>query len=171
VTGLLVAFGAVALSGCDVAASDAVAPCRAGAIVVTAGQFGVGPGHFGGGLLFTNRGAATCTLHGYPVVHAVPAGRGRAAAAKNTSRGYLGGLLPGVTHPPTVTLAPGAVASAVLEGSVSTVPRSPACPSDDALLVAIPGSGATTRLAIETSSCSHLEVHPIVPGRSGEQSP
>ena len=40
-----------------------------------------------------------------------------------------------------------------------------------ALLVGIPGAAARTTIAIETSACSHLRVHPIVLGETGRESP
>ncbi|HEV3213532.1 MAG TPA: DUF4232 domain-containing protein [Acidimicrobiales bacterium] len=166
---VLTSSGSVGLAACGVVASAAVAPCPARAVAITVGQFGVGRGHFGGALLFTNRGHATCTLRGYPDASAVSA---RAIVAlPRAPRGYLGGLLPGVAHPPVVTLAPGAVASAVVEGLAVAASRSSTCTPYGALRIGVPGSSAATTLAIETSSCSALEVHPIVLGRTGNQSP
>jgi hypothetical protein len=137
---------------------------------ITVGQFGVGHGHFGGALLFRNDGSRACTLNGYPVARAVATEDGRVMAALDSPRGYVGGLLPGRTQPPRVTLAPGAVASAILEG-VGDAPASPPCPRYRGLLVGVPGGPATTPLAIETAACRRLQIHPIVAGESGDQSP
>jgi hypothetical protein len=138
---------------------------------ITVGQFGVGQGHFGGPLLFSNMGPDTCRLQGYPLVAASSArGHGRVDVAR-TPRGYLGGLLPGTSRLPVVILAPGGIASAILEGSSVAVARGPRCPPAGVLHVGIPGGQPATALAIETTACSRLQVHPVVLGRSGHASP
>jgi uncharacterized protein DUF4232 len=171
-TALLVGVGALlALTACGAPARVTVAPCRGDAVTVTAGQFGVGRGHFGGALLFSNVGPTTCSLRGYPTVLEVLEGAGRDVAVASTPRGYLGGLLPGATAAPTVTLVPHGVASAILEGTAVAASRGAACARVRSLLVGMPGSIAGIALAIETSACSHLEVHPVVAGRTGDQAP
>jgi len=168
--GLLAAsLGVLGLSACDVASSSAVPPCRA--VRITAGQFGVGHGHFGGALLFWNEGRVTCTVRGYPRVETIPATGGGPEAIAHTPRGYLGGLLPGTTRIPVVTLAPSGVAAAILEGSVAPPASAARCPRYGALRVGLPGARTTTTLAIETAGCSHLQVHPIVVGTTGDESP
>jgi Protein of unknown function (DUF4232) len=161
-----VVLAGVALAGCGGGLDATIAPCRPGVVAITLGQFGVGRGHFGGSILFSNDGHTTCTLAGYPSVR-VASLRSGDVAVRDVARGFLGGLLPGTTRLPVVTLAPHAVASAVLEGSS----HAEGCLSDPTLRVGIPDAQATTRIALETSRCSHLEIHPIVPGSSGAASP
>jgi Protein of unknown function (DUF4232) len=163
------ALGCTLLSGCALT-SSIVSACGGASVRITVGQFGVGHGHFGGALLFRNDGSTACTLRGYPVARAVATAGGRPIAALDSPRGYVGGLLPGSTHPPMVTLVPGAIASAILEGA-GAAPASRACPRYRALLVGVPGGRASTALAIETAVCRRLQIHPIVPGESGDQSP
>jgi Protein of unknown function (DUF4232) len=160
-------LAAAVLAGCTTA-SDAASACGGASLRITVGQFGVGHGHFGGALLFRNVGASDCTLQGYPVARAVSSTGGHTVPVQQTARGYVGGLLPGRRAMPRVTLAPGAVASAILEGTAGAA--DPArCASYRALEVGVPGKQATTTLAIETTSCRRLQVHPIVPGESGDQ--
>jgi len=167
----LLSLAMLGLGGCTAARSVAVAPCGAAAVRIAAGQFGVGHGHFGGALLFWNEGRTTCRLQGYPRASAVPATGGAPVVVNSTPRGYLGGLPPESTRLPVVILAPNAVASAVLEGTAVTPSRASRCSRYGALLVGIPGARARTTIAIETSACSHLQVHPIVPGATGSASP
>jgi len=163
------ALGGTLLTGCSLT-STSVDACGSTSVRITVGQFGVGQGHFGGALLFRNDASTACTLQGYPVARAVASDGGRTTAALDSPRGYVGGLLPGSTQPPKVTLVPGAVASAILEGA-GVAPTSAPCPRYRALLVGVPGGRATTALAIETAACRRLQIHPIVPGESGDQSP
>lgn len=157
------------LDGCALG-STSLGACGGTNVRITVGQFGVGHGHFGGALLFRNRGTTACTLRGYPVAWAVANDGGREVALRDTDRGYVGGLLPGTTRAPGVVLAPGAVASAIVEGVSAASPSAP-CPAYRALLVGVPGGRATTSLAVEATACRRLQIHPIVPGESGNQSP
>lgn len=75
-------------------------------------------------LLFANVSGSRCVLAGYPGVQLRGAADGPDVDARRTLRGPLGGLAPGVGTYRRLVLAPGAVASALLE---STLP-SPAPP-------------------------------------------
>lgn len=163
------ALGGTLLTACALTAS-ALGACTSASVRISLGQFGVGHGHFGGALLFRNSGSTACTLHGYPVARAVSRDARRTVAVRDSDRGYVGGLLPGRTRAPRITLAPGAVASAILEG-VGTSGAGRPCPTYRSLLVGVPGGRATTALSIETQACRRLQVHPIVPGASGDESP
>jgi hypothetical protein len=162
------ALAAVLLTGCALT-SAVTAPCDSTGVQITVGQFGVGNGHFGGALLFRNRSSTTCTLRGLPVARAVRSDPVSTVSALRSARGYVGGLLPGHSQPPVVTLSPGAMASAILEGTTASNTRQ--CPTYRAVLVGVPEGPATTVLPIESAGCHRLQVHPIVPGVSGDQSP
>lgn len=162
-------LAATALAACGFDSANAAVACTSSDVRISAGQFGVGHGHFGGALLFRNEGSTACTLRGYPVALGLTADGGRRIAAAGTPRGYVGGLLPGRASPPTVLLAPGVAASAILEGT--TREDGGACRTFRAIVVGPPGGVATTALAIETAPCTRLEVHPIVSGVTGDQSP
>jgi uncharacterized protein DUF4232 len=130
-----------------------------------------GMGHSSSALVFRNIGAATCVLRGYPGVTGLDA-RGRGVApARQTLRGYLGGLDPAATTPPTVTLAPGRSASALVE-ALNAAPDGTACTPFPALRVGVPGGQASVTVPWgNASGCAHLQVHPFVPSSDGHMDP
>jgi hypothetical protein len=72
-----------------------------------------------------------------------------------------------VSKPPTVDLATGATASAILEGFNAPVDQTTAsCPAYTGLLVTPPEETHTARVALAFSLCS-VEIHPVVPGDGG----
>ena len=145
--------------------------CAFSELSVSAGQFGAAMGHEGFAIEFRNAGAVACTLYGYPGVAALNSSGQQAAQAQRTPSGYLGGLPSGDTTPPLVTLSPGQVASALVEGTdVPTgTPPSP-CPQYQALLVTPPTATQSVRLTQGVPGCSAIAVHPVVPGTSGRVS-
>jgi len=157
---------ATGASGPAARARTASAACAAGQVSVSLGQGTAGLGHAGFTLLFTNTGTAPCALTGYPGAALVAAG-GRQLQVRRTPNGYLGGLSATAKANPVVRLAPRQAASALLEGLDSTSSGGP-CPAYDALLVTPPNSTVTSRLARTVSIC-RPQVHPVVPGSTGEQ--
>jgi hypothetical protein len=126
-----------------------------------------GMGHSSSALLFRNVGATTCRLRGYPTVAALDAHGRTVETAAASLRGYMGGLDPSATKPPTVNLAPGQAASALVE-ALNANPDGRACRPFPALRVTPPGvTGSHTVGWGAASGCAHLEVHPFVPGASG----
>ena len=97
-------------------ATAGTAACTSAALSVSLGRSDAGAGHVGTTLLFKNTGKAPCRLSGYPGVAALDANGAQVAQARRTANGYLGGLQSGLTTGPEVTLAPGGVASALVEG-------------------------------------------------------
>lgn len=151
------------------AAAGPVGPCTIAELTISAGQTGAGLGHVGGPVLFTNAGSTECSLFGYPGVAALdPAGQ-QVAQATRTPSGYLGGLWTGATSPPTVDLAPGQTAAALVEGTDNPVGTPPpaSCPQYAGLLVTPPTALRSVRLTMRLPGCSGLEVHPVVPGTTG----
>jgi hypothetical protein len=147
-------------------ARTASAACAPGQVSVSLGPGSAGLGHAGFALLFTNTGSGSCALTGYPGAALVAEG-GAQLQVQRTPNGYLGGLAPGAKANPIVRLAPRQVASALLEGLDSTSAGGP-CPQYAALLVTPPNSTVTSRLTRTMSIC-RPQIHPVVPGRSGEQ--
>jgi hypothetical protein len=146
----------------------AAAGCSSGQIAVSLGRGGAGAGHVGAPLLFRNTGTATCVLTGYPGAALVkPSGGGQVQAIRTPS-GYLGGLGSASGAPPIVRLRPGQTVSALLEGS-DVAAGGGACPSYSQLLVTPPNQTVTVRLSRTWSSLCRLEVHPVVPGVSGNR--
>jgi hypothetical protein len=150
-----------------------VSMCRGPELRTSIGAGSAGLGHRGVAVVFLNSSSTTCELHGYPGVAALNSGGEQAAQAIRSPSGYLGGLLPGTTLPPTVILSPGQTASALVEGTDDPVDRATSCPSYPALLVTAPNTTEPVRLSIATvgnmPGCSPLYVHPVVPGDGGSQ--
>ncbi len=128
---------------------------------------GAGLSHVGVVLRFRDTGASACTLTGYPGATLVTAG-GLLVPARRTPAGYLGGL-PSSTHTiPVLRLAPGASASALLEGLDADVAHGGGpCPRYAHLLVTAPNQRLTIRLPTPLRQVCQPEVHPVVPGMSG----
>lgn len=145
--------GAVATVRCEV---------RNG-LAVSAGAEDAGLGHRSFTLVFINRGRAACRLHGYPGVAGLDASGRQTSQAKRTLSGYLGGVRGAA---PTVTIAPGESASALVEGQ-GFDKNGNACPGYRGLLVTAPDDTRSTRLSWTTDTCDTLQVHPVVPGVTG----
>ncbi len=146
--------------------------CQGGALHTTSASAGVASGHVGLILTFTNTGSAACTLTGYPGAALVGANAQVVMNATRTLSGFLGGAQ-GYSAAPSVTLAPGAPASALLEWvDVPTGNGAPAganCPGmgADHLLVTPPDTTATVSLPPPGMACGGLEIHPVLAGSTG----
>ena len=147
-------------------------PCSNGQITVSDTDGGAALGHVKQVLVFTNTSHTACVLTGYPGVAGLNSiGVGEVQATR-TLNGYMGGLLPGETAPPVISLAPEQTASAVVEGTDNPIGSQP-CPHFQALLVTPPNLTEQTRVGISEAGmegfpgCSGLEVHPVVAGSSG----
>jgi hypothetical protein len=140
--------------------------CTPAHTVVSIGQQGAATGHVGIPLLFHNSGTAPCTLTGYPgaaLVH----GRRHLDVAR-TPQGFIGGLSPRARANPLVRLAPGGVASAILEGEDFNPQTSAACPRYSGLLITPPNQTVTVRVTLSLTICDP-QIHPVVAGTSGRQ--
>jgi hypothetical protein len=128
-------------------------------------------GHSSSALLFRNVGGTTCVMRGYPEITGLDA-RGRAvASARHTLRGYLGGLDPATPAPPTVTVAAGRVAAALVE-ALNAAPDGTACTPLATLRVGVPGDPGSRAVTWgDASGCARLEVHPFVPSADGHMDP
>jgi hypothetical protein len=149
-------------------------PCANDQVAVTDSGGGAGLGHEDQILVFTNTSTTTCTLRGYPGVAGLNASGQEQVEAARTPDGYMGGLAPGTTTLPFVSLAPGRVASAVAEGTDNPLGSQP-CPYYPFLLVTPPN--LTEQIRVEVSGlgteptglpgCTTIEVHPVVAGITG----
>jgi hypothetical protein len=139
--------------------------CQSGDIQVTeqAGQGAMG--HVSLLLVFQNTGGSTCVLRDYPGAELTGQAGTAALNAKRTLSGHLGGAV-GLAKPPTVVLAPGGDASAVLEWSDVQTGAGCAMQNPVSLLVTPPNTTQTSTLSISpgTQVCSGLEVHPVLKG-------
>jgi hypothetical protein len=148
--------------------TSGVAFCRPGQLTVQAGGAGMGLGHWGMSISFRNVSASTCQATGYPRVVAVDDHGAPAVVVPQTPGGYLSGLLGGVTAPPVVVLAPGQTATAGLEDQDAPVPPAQTCPTYPALLVTPPGQTTAVRLDVPVTFCEDEQVHPLIPGSTGQ---
>ena len=148
-----------------------LARCTSAQLSISLGQTGAGLGHEGGTILFTNTGTTACSLSGYPGVAALSSAGAQVQQAQRTPNGYLGGMETGSTTPPLVDLRPGAVASALVEGTDVPEGTATSCPTYPALLVTPPTSTHSTRIALSLPGCSPLQVHPVVSGATGTTQP
>jgi hypothetical protein len=147
------------------------APVRAAPQECTVDQFTVrrggedaGSGHRSLALILTNVGHMTCRLRGYPEVAALNARGAVVARAKHTRSGYLGGL---DAPMPTVDLAPGRSASAMVEALAFNPADGSACTAYARLRITPPGQTGSVTVRWTSDGCSTLEVHPVVPGTNG----
>lgn len=182
----ILALGAAALGGC---ASNGGSAASAGATQsVSIGASGGGPGtctgtelslkidqgssgmgHTGSVLVFTNTGSKTCTISGYPGADVTNNGQYDWAPYLNATR-VTGGV-----SVRTVTLAPGAGASAMLEWDVN--PKSGAGDRANAancagmaggyLEITPPHTTTTHRSEPPENMCTDLRVFPVVAGTAG----
>lgn len=121
-------------------------------------------GHFS--LLVHVRNAANrpCRTTGYPGVALLDGTDHQIAQAQRTPSGYMGGL--GSGTPPMVVLAPGQEATAMIEG-LNSNPDGSSCATSPAFLFTLPDNTDSTRLAQQVRACPNLQVHPLVPGDTG----
>lgn len=145
------------------------AGCSPAHTAVSIGRAGAATGHVGLTLLFRDTGRTRCTLTGYPGAALVAASRRhRQLNIARTPQGFMGGLSPRARANPVVVLAPGHVASAILEGEDFNPRTSAACPSYATLLVTPPNQTVTVRINRSLAICD-AEIHPVVAGTSGRQ--
>ncbi len=140
--------------------------CKQADLTVSATGTDGGSGHRLVVLVFTNSGSRTCSMYGYPGVAALDADGKQVAQAKRTRSGYMGGLRG--TQLPTVVLPPGHAASAGVEALGFNASDGSACTAYQGLLVTAPDDTASTRVPWGNDGCSALEIHPIVPGTTGD---
>lgn len=144
----------------------ALAPeCGFGQLAVTSGSAGAATGHESDVLLFKNT-SATCTITGYPGVAGLNSSGQQVVQAIRALNGFMGGVPTGES-PPIVTLAPGQVASAIVEGTDTPIGTEVTCPSYPAILVTPPNTRQAVTVKTGLPGCSTIEVHPVVTGTSG----
>ena len=126
--------------------------------------------HQGLAVRFTNRGQL-CSLHGYPGLDGFSAHGQRLVSAKRTLFGYLGGIRNG-RRATTVKLAKGQAAAAVFEWFGGPA-RGAKCSRIAYVKLTAPGTTRQVRYPLgfyfadrSYQECD-LQVHPVVPGRTG----
>jgi hypothetical protein len=127
-----------------------------------------GTGHIIDILVFTNTSNTTCFVQGYPGVAGLDAHGKQVIQAERTTQGYVRAL-PAGQPIPVVTLAPGQAASATVEGDDVTRGTETSCPTYPSLLVTPPNTTTSIVVKLEMAGCVPVQVHPVVPGTTGER--
>ncbi|HET6876521.1 MAG TPA: DUF4232 domain-containing protein [Jatrophihabitans sp.] len=144
------------------AAPAAAAQCGDASLAVTATRSQGATGHGSFVVLFQNISGVRCHIRGYPGLDAIGRNGHLLKHAKRTLSGFTGGSRHGV---PRVVLRPGRFASADVEWlNFGRGGRS--CKSSLSVNATPANTGYTVHLARSVTLC-HLQVHPTVPGRSG----
>ncbi len=143
------------------------ANCTSAELAISVGSAQGATGHSEVTLLFENTSTVTCVLHGYPGVAGLNAAGAEVAQAQRTPRGFMGGLSSSIATPPTVTLAAGQTASAVVEGTDVPQNGATSCPQLAGMLVTAPNTRHSVHFPGAPGDCSGLQVHPVVPGTTG----
>jgi hypothetical protein len=151
------------------AASAANAPdCSYHQLKVTESDGGAATGHIGIAIRFRNHSDTACSLTGYPGAAGLNKHGKQVQQAKRTKRGFIGGLKPGHSIP-TITLPPGDVASALIEGTDVPQGNHAHCRTLHGLLVTPPNTKKSVRLKDAPPDCSRIQIHPVVRGKNGSQ--
>lgn len=143
--------------------------CTGSALSLKIKQGGSGMGHTGSVLVFTNTGSKACTLSGYPGADVTDDGRYNWAPRMNATRVSGGATVK------TVSLAPGASASAMLEWDVNPRPGAGDAPNaancagmaGGYLEITPPNTTATKRSEPPENMCTDLQVFPVAAGTAG----
>jgi hypothetical protein len=156
---------ATTAAGTQAAAAGGTPACGNADITVSLGTGDAAMSHDSQVLKFTNSSGRTCTLRGYPGASVIGGGRTLLDATRELN-GYIGDERQ-LTSPPTVVLAPGKTASAVLEWEANAGEK---CYSNGSgnLVTTPPNTTRSTSLRAITVGaqgvCASFEIHPVVPG-------
>jgi Protein of unknown function (DUF4232) len=152
------------------ATDEGTSACTAAGLKVTNVSAGVGAGHTGWIVVFTNTGSVPCSVEGYPGAGVTDTPGQVVLNATRSQSGYLGGQY---SSPATIVLQPGGAASTVLEWvdfpPNGETPVGANCPGMDSgkVLITPPNTRQSTPFPAPANLCADFMVHPLVPGTSG----
>ncbi len=139
--------------------------CSTAQLRVSAGMSSGAAGTIGQIVLFENAGSTSCLLHGFPGVAGLDSAGNQVVQA---TRELNGAPFTGSTGSlPTVTLATGETASAIVFGSDVPVGSATSCATYAALLVTPPNAYQSVRVQAQLPACSGLRVGPVYAGTGG----
>jgi hypothetical protein len=162
-----IAAASSAAPGSGGATGTSVAHCTDGQVRVREGRSDGGAGHIGIRIHFKNHSSVTCSVRGYPGAAGLNKHGRQVEQAKRTRRGMVGGLKP--HHKiPTVSLAPGEVATAVVEGSDVPV-NNHRCRTLHGMLVTPPNDFTAVHVKHAPPDCDGIQIHPVIKGKTGSQ--
>jgi Protein of unknown function (DUF4232) len=121
-------------------AAGGLAACATAQLTVALTNTGALGGQAGGYLKFTNDGSAACQLHGWPAVVAVTAAG--TATPLRRARSTMYGAWQAPAPLPTITLAPGASAYAVVAAADQPAGSAASCPAPYVRLRVTPPGGS-----------------------------
>ena len=145
--------------------ADGTAACTGGQIRQSFTSGGAAAGHLGLILVFTNTSGSACSMNGYPGASVSDANGSHWNAAREME-GYMGGA-GGFSSPPTVVLAPGGTASALLMWTDVDDPNATCHTTDYTELLTTTPNTQSTVTYHGTYSCENLQVTPVVQGSGG----
>jgi hypothetical protein len=157
--GTVSAAGGTAPSSAD----DAPATCSGDRLVVGFSGQAAATGHRSLVVTFANTGTTSCQVTGYASVDLHDRDGVFLAHAAETLGGFM---YQGPTEVPIVTLTPGEVASAVIEGVAWTDESGSNCLPYATLTVTPPLGGAPTAFDWVSGACGSHKIHPMVFGPS-----
>jgi hypothetical protein len=151
--------------------------CLNGQVDTTSTVGSAGLSHRALVVVFQNVSTSTCVLTGWPGVAGLDAQGAQVAQAAREPNGFNGGGLPtGQTTPPTVTLAPGQMASTTINGLDGPVGTATSCADFASFLVTPPNLTQSQTVSSSPNqgnyvepfpNCAPIYVTPVVPGTTG----
>ena len=132
---------------------------------MTAGQSNGAAGTIGQVILFKNTSTTSCQLHAFPGVAGLDSSGNQLVQASRVVN--LAPFTGSTASLPTVTLAPGDTASALVYGSDVPTGTATSCVTYAALLVTPPNAFQSVRVAATMPGCSGLRVGPVYSGTTG----
>lgn len=143
--------------------AGAVAPaCGNAALSVSHSSIDSATGHSRIVLLFKNVSASTCTIYGYPGLDALDHAGHALAHAQRTLSGFMGG----VHTEATAVIPAGHYASATAEWMNFNPVTSGPCTYSSSIAYTPANTTLTVHSPVSVSVCQ-LQIHPTVPGTSG----
>jgi hypothetical protein len=139
--------------------------CTTAELQVTAGMGSGAAGTIGQVILFANSGTTACLLHGFPGVAGLDnAGNQIVQASRELNNAPFTGSESSL---PTVQLAPGDTASALVLSSDVPTGSATSCVTYASLLVTPPNATQSVHLSVQMPGCAGLRVGPVSTGTSG----
>lgn len=141
-------------------------PCTSAQLSVTPGLNSGAAGTIGRVILFENSSSYTCLLHGFPGVAGLDNSGSQVVQAIRILNGapFTGPI----SSLPTVQLAPGDTASALVLSSDVPEGSATSCPTYAALLVTPPNAFQSVRVNASLPGCAGLRVGPVYRGATGQ---
>jgi hypothetical protein len=142
--------------------------CTTAELQVSAGMSSGAAGTIGQVILFENSSTVTCLLHAFPGVAGLDnAGNQIVQATRVVNQVPFTGSAASL---PTVQLAPGNTASALVLASDVPTGANTSCVTYAALLVTPPNALQSVRVGASMPGCAGLRVGPVYPGTTGASS-